>query len=458
MKLSLFFLILFIGACTMEPKYITPTSPVELKHRKAKGIQWKDFFQTPALQELIEISLKNNRDLRIAYYNIETTRINYKLAEYQLLPSVGLVANNYRQSPDVEGYPSWIAGLSFPAYTVDLFGAIRSQAKAGEQTFLATNEQKNILELSLISQITESYLQFLTDRESLKILKEISVLKKEQYEFFLKQRQAGLASEMQVIVAKNDYENSKIAVNAQAVFVEQGKTNINLLAGKDVSKILEKPILLKNIFISSKMLVNTPSTVLLKRPDIKQAEYNLKAANANIGVARAAFFPSLTLTGLYGFSNPKFSGLFKPSSKAWNFNPILTVPIFTQGQNTGNLKLAELQKNVNIATYEKTIQTAFKEVRDGLFAREALSKQLNSAKQITASTEHSYHLSKIRYKDGLDSKSNLLNAKIALLNAIQNQNTIQKNYYTNLINLYQVLGQAMPTNDLSKSSKSGFFL
>ena len=315
---------------------------------------------------------------------------------------------------------------------------MRSLKKSALENFLASKQARNITQISLISQVVNSYAQLLLDAEVLDIMKENLKLQNDRYNFIELRYKNGIDSQDDLLNAKTLLENAKNNSEIYIKLVEQDKNALMLLTGVFNENSLPKISSINDIKINEDLLDFIPSESLLSRPDIQQAEHQLKSANANIGAARAAFFPSISLSGTYGYASRDLSSLF--DSRTWAFTPQINIPIFSGGRNIANLNIANLQKKIEIAQYEKTIQTAFSEVLDQLAERKSVTNQLEAFDEILKAREKSYKISKRKHNQGINSGLGVIDEKLSFLIAKQNQFSIKKEYIANLIALYKVLG------------------
>jgi multidrug efflux system outer membrane protein len=444
-----FFLILgAFSACSLEPKYRRPQSPVSLlqsetKKQKITTITWQEFFQSAELQKVIQLALENNRDLRIANLNIESAQANYGVVRSDLLPTISALGYETRQKA-ASSFSSFTpkrqyrANFSLTSYEIDFFGRLRSLKKAALESFLATRQAKNVTKISLIASTVNAYAQFLLDDEILKISAKNLEVQEERYRFFELRYKNGISLQTDLLNASALLENAKANYETYKKLVAQDKSALMLLTGSFKEEDFSKNTTLNDIKINENLLDLIPSESLLSRPDIQQAENSLKSANANIGAVRAAFFPSITLTGSYGYGSRDLDTLF--NSRTWTFTPQINLPIFTGGKNIEDLKIANLRKKVEIATYEKAVQTAFSEVLDQLAERQSATKRVKSFDNILKVQKKSYEIAEEKHREGINSGLDVLDSKITLLLAEQDQATAKKDYITNLVNLYKVLG------------------
>ncbi len=447
-KISAIFALCLNISCSLEPKYKKPEPQISLEKTDSEKeqinkISWQNFFQSPELQNIISSALKNNRDLEIAALNIEAAQANYGISKSNLLPTIGATAAKTRQ-----GVPSafssfmpsrqYRANLSLASYELDFFGRLRNLKKSALEDFLATKEAFEVVKISIITQSANAYAQYLLDRELFEIAKELIAAQQEKYKLVELRYENQLTSKSDLLNAESEIENAKIAFENYKKQVELDKNSLKILSGNFGEELLQNKIGLEDIKINEESLNFIASESLLNRPDVKKAEHDLKNANANIGAARAAFFPSITLTGTYGYSSKKFNGLF--ASKTWSYTPQINIPIFSGGRNYQNLKLAEITKKSEIATYQQVIEKAFRETLDELVERETVLQKTASTEKILQIRQKNYALAKAKQEQGLGSKTQTLEEKILLLNAKEKYLTSKKDYLANLINIYKTLG------------------
>jgi outer membrane protein, multidrug efflux system len=451
MKTKFFSLLICIIliSCTLEPKYQKPDPQVPVKvttnsnQEKITTISWQKFFKSKELQEVIQLALDNNKDLKIANLNIESAQATNNIARYSLLPTINATGLTTRQEvpsafSSFTPRAQYKANLSLASYEVDFFGRLRSLRKAALEDFLATKEAGDITRISLIAETANSYAQLLSDNEILEIATNALAVQQKKYDFVKAAFNNGIASKADLLDAQVTLENIKMSLANYQKIAKQDQNSLMLLIGVFNEASLPLKSKFSDIEIDEGLLNFIPSHTLLSRPDVKKAEHVLRSANADIGAARAAFFPYISLTGNYGYSSRDFSTLF--SSKTWSFTPQINLPIFNAGKNVANLKIANLRKKIEIATYEKTIQTAFKEVLDELDTRKAVENRLKSAENILASQQGYYKIAQGKYEAGINSLDDALDAQLVLFSAKQDEVVNKKEYLANLISLYKVLG------------------
>ncbi len=435
-------------SCTMEPRYKKPKADLPFQEKdsnkkKITEISWQDFFQSEDLQRIINLALKNNRDLKTANLNIKLAQENYDITRSNLLPTINATGYETRQKA-ISGFASFMpkrqfrASLSATSYEIDFFGRLRSLKKSAMENYLATKEAERVLKISLIAETVNAYAQYLLDNEILKITEENLNAQGERLKYIEARYKHGINSQLDLINANSLIETARINHETYKKLLEQDKNILMNLAGVFNDEAVPKIASLNDIKINEESLDFAPSESLLTRPDIQQAEHNLKSANANIGAARAAFFPSITLTSSYGYGSRDLASLFQ--GRTWVFTPQINLPIFSGGRNIAALKSANINKEIEIAQYEKAIQTAFREVLDELAERKAISQQLKSFDKILSGQTKSYSISQKKHKYGASSGLEILDYKITMLNSRQNHAIAKKEYIANLINLYKTMG------------------
>jgi multidrug efflux system outer membrane protein len=443
---SILFFPIFLFSCTLEPKYETPKSNVPLIKNakdvdKITSINWKIFFQSQDLQRVIQLALDNNQDLKIANLNIDAAQNTYGIARSALIPQANITASQTRQEAPKSFFApkrQYRAGIGLSAYELDLFGRVRSLKKSSLESFLASQKAQKVVKISLIAETANAYAQYLVDQEIIEIQQEIKDMQQQKYKFMELKHKNGLISDADLSNAKAVLESYFISYENYKKMFAQSKNLLMSITGIFEKDSLPQIKTINEIKINQTSLDLIPSESLLNRPDIQEAEHNLKSANANIGAARAAFFPSITLTASYGYGSKDLNSLF--GSKTWSFSPQINLPIFSQFSNYHNLKFAEARKKIEVANYEKAIQTAFREVLDQSSEREALTNQLISADNILIARTKNFNSSKAKLEKGLNSKFDYIEDKILFLLAKQEEISIKKEHIANMIVLYKVLG------------------
>jgi len=458
---------LFAAGCTMAPKYHRPDEPVTATFptggvydtqpgaasasRTANGqaaadIGWRDFFADARLQRLIEIALKNNRDLRVSVLNIQASQAQYQITRAALFPTLNAAASQSKQrtpkdltATGLTISNTYSVGLN-ASWEIDFFGRIQSLKDQALAQYLATAQARKAAEIALVSQVANQYMTVLEVDDLLKVTQNTLKTAQESYRIAKLQFDNGTGSELDLRQSETVVDQAQANLQSQARLRAQADNALVLLVGEPLPDDLPPGMTLDNQNLLTDVPAGLPSDLLTRRPDIMEAEENLLAANANIGAARAAFFPKVSLTGSFGTLSPTLGGLFKPGSAAWSFAPSITLPIFEGGANKANLDLATVQKNIQIATYEKAIQTAFREVADGLAARGTYDQQIQALERNTFAEQRRLDLSDLRYRNGVDSYLSVLTAQNDLYISQQLLVTARMQRLQNLVTLYQALG------------------
>jgi multidrug efflux system outer membrane protein len=451
------------GCATMAPLYQRPSAPVPdvwpsgPAYQKGEGqpsagavadTPWQDFFVDQRLQGVISLALKNNRDLKIAALNIERSQAQYRIQRADLFPSLAATAGGSGQgvpkafsttgnSTTVEQYT---VGLGVSAYELDLFGRVRSLKDQALAQYLASQEAQRTVQISLIAEVAADSLTLAADREWLKLAQDTLKAQRATYQLIKRRLELGASSELDLRQAQTRVDAARVDIARYTTLVAQDENALNLVVGSPVPAGLQLRALSDTRKTVRDISPGLPSTVLLQRPDVLQAEQLLKGYNANIGAARAAFFPRITLVGSLGNGSDELSGLFGSDTLAWSFVPQITLPIFDSGRNQANLKVAEVDRRIAVASYEKTIQTAFREVADSLSQRGTIDDQMAAQQSLTDATATSYRLSQARYEKGVDSFLNVLDSQRSLYAAQQGLIATRLTRLTNLVTLYKVLG------------------
>jgi outer membrane protein, multidrug efflux system len=396
---------------------------------------------------VIALSLKNNRDLRIAVLNIERARNLFRVQRAELFPTVYAAGSGTDQrqpggissSGDSSVFRQYNVGIGFADYEIDLFGRVRSLKDRALEQYLSTEQARRSLQITLMAEVANAFLSLAADREHLKVARDTFESQEESYRIIESRFKAGASTELDLRQAQTRLEAARRDIAFFTGRVAQDENGLALLVGQPVPPEL-LPAELGAVKGFSDISVGLPSEELLKRPDILQAEHLLKAANANIGAARAAFFPSITLSTAFGTVAPQLSGLFKSGSDTWGVSPQVTLPIFDTGRNIANLGVAKSERDIYLAQYEKAIQTAFKEAADALAQHGTLQDQLSAQETLTKAAAGAYRLSDARYKNGVDSYLPVLDAQRSLFAAQEILITLRLAGLTNLVTLYKVLG------------------
>lgn len=452
--------LLLAGCINMQPNYERPAAPIPAQWQPSAGqakltgdtlsaeLGWEQFFTDNELKKLIRQALENNRDLRVASLNIEKARAQYQIQRAALFPKVnGTVSGtnqrmmlNLPTGPMTFNSHQYTANLGFSSYEMDFFGRISNLRDQAVYQYLSTEEAKRSAQISLVSEVANAYLTLAADSESLALARE--TLRTQQATFDLSKRQLALGSinELTLRQVETSVESARVNVAKYMTQVDQDRNALALLVGEPPNINLEQVNNLQAVSQTASLPDGLPSTVLQNRPDVLEAERTLQANNANIGAARAAFFPTISLTASAGLASPELGSLFSGNNHVWSFAPQIVLPIFNGGLNKANLKVAEVSREISVAQYEKAIQTAFKEVSDALALRATLEEQLSAQTAQVNATQRSFVLSRARFDKGLDSYLTVLDAQRSYYAAQQTLISVRLSEVSNQVTLYKVLG------------------
>ena len=440
------------GCSSLIPPYQRPAPPVAATYppettpaapagsEAAADIDWQRFFADARLKRLIELALANNRDLRVAVLNIEQTRALYQVRRADELPSVGAGATVARTPVGSNVVTAYAVGFAVTGYELDLFGRVHDLSQAALAQYFATAEARKAVQISLVSSVANAYLSVLADQELVRVTQETLVTREESSRLTRLRFENGASSELDYRQAESLLQGAR-ATLAQTLRQRMLDENaLVLLVGQPLPADLPAPLPLDQQQIPGDLPAGVPSDLLVRRPDIRSSEEQLLAANANIGAARAAFFPRISLTANLGTASSELSGLFKSGSFAFTGTAQLLQPIFDAGRNRANLDVARVNRDIAIAQYERAIQTAFREVSDALAGRATLGEQLRAQLAQANAEEVRYRLSDLRYRNGASSYLEVLDAQRSLFVAQLAVVQVQAAQVQNLVTLYRVLG------------------
>ncbi len=452
---------LLLAGCSMIPTYERPAAPIAIdwpalsataagpattaNAMAAADIEWQGFFSDPRLRQLIDASLRNNRDLRIAVLNIEQARAQFQIRRADQFPTVGAAATGSRQPGSNDSITSvYTAGLAMTSYEFDFFGRVASLKEAALSQYLATEEGRKTTQISLVAAVANTYLSLLADEELIGITRQTLATREDSFRLSKLRFDNGVSSELDVRQAESLIEAARVSLaqltrqraldqNALVLLLGQpatGELAVALPAGKGLA---DMPVM-------ADVPAGLPSDLLTRRPDVRQAEQLLLASNANIGAARAAFFPRISLTASAGSASSHLGDLFQSGSFGWTLAPQLFLPIFDAGRNRAGLESAKVGRDIAVAQYEKSIQTAFREVADALAGRATLGEQLRASQAQASAEGVRYRLSNLRYQSGIASQLDLLDAQRSLFTAQQAVVQTRLAQLQSQVTLYKVLG------------------
>jgi multidrug efflux system outer membrane protein len=456
-----------LSACSFEPKYERPAAPVSATYPQggvyqtqpqaqagqasansvaAGDIGWRQFFNDPRLRGIVELALQNNRDLQVAVLRVQQAAAQYRVTRSALFPTIDAVGTETSQRTPAA--LSFFNRTNFHEYSVgaqtswelDLWGRVRSLSKQAFAQYLSTAQARRATELLLVSQVADQYLTMASLDEQLAVTQQTLETAQASYNIAKLMFDTGTGSELDLRQSEGILEQARANLSAQRRARAQAENALVLLVGSPLPDNLPPGLPMSSQDLLTDIPAGLPSDLLTRRPDILEAEQLLVAANANIGAARAAFFPTISLTASAGTLSPTLGGLFMPGSAAWTFVPQISLPIFEGGLNVANLTIADVNKKIAVAQYEKAIQTAFREVADGLAARGTYDQEIASLTRYVNSQQRRLELSELRYRSGVDSYLNVLTAQTDLYIAQQVLINTRLGRLTTLVDLYEQLG------------------
>jgi multidrug efflux system outer membrane protein len=451
-----------LSACTLAPKTerpalaVTDAWPIAAANTgstaSAADLGWRDVFIDPRLQGVIDLALANNRDLRVAVLNIEQSRAQYRIQRAALVPAIDATGTGTQaQSSSAQVISGgdrtvrvYTASVGVTSWELDLFGRIRSLKDAALQNYLATTEISRSVRISLIAQTANAWLNLAADQDLLALSEETLRTRQETMGLVRRRFEAGAISQLEVSQAQTLIEAARSDVATAIALVEQDKNALRLAVGADVPNDLLPAGGLVTAQILRDLPAGLPSDVLTRRPDVLAAEHQLAGANANIGAARAAFFPTISLTGSTGVASNSLDSLFDSGNGAWSFAPRISLPIFAGGANVAGLDSAKAGRDIAVANYEKAVQTAFREVSDGLAVQSTIAERVGSQERLVAAANDTVRLSQARYGAGIDSSLSVLDAQRTLYTSQKTLIVARLARETNLATLYKALGGGAP--------------
>jgi multidrug efflux system outer membrane protein len=439
---------LAFSGCTMMPKYERPPAPVAAQYpgvtqtneTHAADISWQEFFVEDRLKKLIGLALTNNLDFRVAILNVEQSQAQYRITRSASFPTVDGGGSYTRAHASGITADQWSASLGTTAYEVDLFGRVRSLNRQALENYFATAEAKRSVQISIVAEVADEYFALREAEEQLLLARQTLTAVQESYDLNQATFDAGASSELDLRTAEGQVESAKINVLTYERQIAQAKNYLTLLIGEPLPGDLPAPRPFNDTNLVAEIPAGLPSELVQRRPDILEAEHTLKAANANIGAARAAFFPTITMTASIGSTSSQLAKLFSSGTGVWSFAPQITVPIFTAGQNKADLDAAKVSTRIEVANYQKAIQTAFREVADALVANSSYAEEIKVQTALINAQQRRYDLANLRYRQGDDTYLNVLSAQQDLYSAQQGQIQAQYNKLASQISLYEALG------------------
>ena len=452
-----------IAGCSLAPKYESPVVDIEMQYPKGEAYpkkykqqnnpenvldhRWSAFFKDPLLQQLIQHALLNNQDLKIAALNVAALEAQYRIRRADLFPQL-----NANADATIQKLPSDISynrrlyqlGLTTVAWELDLWGRLRNLNEQAIQNYLASDETRTAVHMSLVSAVARAYLTYQANQEQLSLIQATVQTQQHTYDLTKALVQSGHATQFDLSLAEMALRTAQFDQSKMIRLVAQDRNALNFLMGAPIPESIASQLTRTKDLPDRKLLApisaGLPSDLLMRRPDIRATEHMLLAANANIGVARAAFFPSIQLTGSAGIASSSLSDLFDAGTGMWSFMPKINLPIFSAGANKANLDHAKIQKRIEIVNYNKAIQTAFREVSDHLAGQATLNEQIKLQDQSVAASQNAYQLAKLRFKTGQDNYFVVLDLERTFYVAQQQLIQTRLEQLNNEIQLYKALG------------------
>ena len=462
-------LLALTGCTSMAPDYTRPQAPVsdswpggpaygEIESgpagRQVADVPWREFFADDNLQQVIALALQNNRDLRQTALNVQKVRARYRIRRAELFPQLDAGGSySKRRIPDVSGFgealtlEEYDANLGVSSWEIDFFGRVRSLEDQALEEFFATEEARRSARIALVGDVARTYLTLGADRERLAVAEQTLKSRRDTYRLTRKRFDVGVASALDLRQAQTSVESTRVDIGRYTTLVAQDENALRLLVGSDVPAGLLPAGAPDAVAAVKPLPAGLPSTVLQRRPDILAAEHRLQGANADIGAARAALFPRISLTAAAGFASSQLGALFSSDARAWSFSPRVDLPIFTAGRLRAELQVSKVDREIALAAYENAIQAAFREVADALAERGTLDEQLSAQQALADAAAEAYHLSDARFRKGIDSFLNVLDSQRSFYGARQGLITLQLASLANDVTLYQVLGGGAAPNE-----------
>ena len=454
-----------LAGCSLAPEYERPVAPIPTSFPYAEAMEspdgkqaasgyaadlgWREFFTDERLRDLIGLALDNNRDMRIAVARVEEARAQYGITDSDRLPTFG-IGGNAQVTRNPEGLRmggpdspsvsrSYMAGAAMTTFELDFFGRLRNLSEAARRQFLATAQAQRTVQINLVSQVAEAYFRLRTAQQLQELMAKTLESRQETLRLVQARHDTGVASALDLQQARGQVETIRADQQAVKRAEAQALNALQLLIGAPLPDDLPPPAVFGREQVLASVPVGLPSDLLVRRPDIIGAEHALIGANANIGAARAAFFPNISITGMLGFASPQLGGLFSGSNRYWQYQPQIQVPIFNGGL-AGGLDLAEARKNIAVAEYERTIQVAFQEVADALAGEATYWDQLEAMRALEATAAEALRLANLRYETGVDSFLQVQSAEVNLYSVQQAFLQVGMESLLNRVALYKALG------------------
>ncbi|MBB1386688.1 efflux transporter outer membrane subunit [Pseudoalteromonas sp. SG45-5] len=446
--------VVILNGCQLAPEQAKLVLPVpdayasDTEQAKVTSLKWQQFFSDEKLQTLIAQSLEHNKDMQIAVLNVQRVRGLYQIEDSALYPSLDFNGAGTRQrlpadlsggnNPTISSQYSATVGIT--SYELDIWGKVRNQSAQALQNLYSTELSQYSTQVSLVAELANAWLNYATDQQLLALAQETLSSQQESLSLTQKSFDLGAASKITLEQLRSTVATAKVDIATYKRLLKRDKNALDLLVGKPVANNLLPSESLHSLLSLPSVPVGLPSDLLTQRPDIKAAEHLLLAANANIGMAKAAFYPSISLTANAGSASSELSGLFDSGSGTWSFVPSVSLPIFNMGRNQARLDVAKADQEIALVTYQQKIQQAFREVADALADTEGYQEQLTALDMLLQSRQSTFDLSQARYDNGADSYLQVLDAQRTWYSAQQQHIVGQQALLASQISLYKVVG------------------
>ncbi|MFP3923659.1 efflux transporter outer membrane subunit [Pseudomonas sp. W5-36] len=463
-------LLVCLSACSLTPTLERPAAPVpasfamatvtRVSTLPASALGWREMFADPRLQRLIELALANNRDLRLATLNVEAAQAQANIQRAARLPGVGLEGTRTREralSVDTSGQTSRAVNqqtgvnVALSAFELDLFGHVRALSDAAFARYLANEEGRDAAQIALVGAVAEAYFAQRLADEQLQLTGRTLADWQQSLELARLLKQAEQSSSLDVAQAEGQVAQIEADLQGRQRALAQADNALQLLVGSELPGDLPAAFALECQPLIRRLPAGLPADLLLNRPDLRQTEQMLVAANADVGAARAVFFPQISLTASFGYASTSLGSLFDPVGQVWRFAPQISQPLFQGGRLRAELRLAEVRKSEAVAQYERAIQTAFREVADALAGTATFDLQIEAQLRAVSAGEKRLQLSDLRYRAGVDGRLELLDAQRQLQAARQTQLELRREEISNQVALYKSLGGGLHERDLPET-------
>ena len=449
-----------LSGCSLAPDYETPAAPEtagwngvdSAAEQAAVTPDWKQFMADDQLQSLVDMALANNKDLRQTVLNVAALRAQYQIQDASSKPAIDASASAARSRSNGSVGSSYSASVGVTSYELDFFGRVKNLSDQALESYLSSEETRRSAVISLVAEVASAYVTLLTNQELLSLSEETVTAYEETLKLVQTRYDAGYSDALTLAQSKTALYSAQATVASYKLAVSQQYNTLRQLVGAPFNMTFEKTLPLEDGKMLYELKGGAPSTLLLQRPDIMAAEHTLRADNANIGAARAAFFPSINLTATAGVASSSLDNLFKSGSETWTFAPSISLPIFNWGSNEASLNAAKIAKQASIVSYEQAIETAFKEVSDAILGQQYYMQQWDAQKANLDANKDYYELAKMRYEKGNDSYMDLLDAQRSLFSARESELSSHLNLLTSRVSLFKAMGGGWSAADESSVS------